>query len=170
MSDEARVRALRAEIARWGCIIRDPERPRHIIALAGRTIAEAQLELQGLTGEEPSISMRDVEEFEAATRAATQRVLRNEVPPLCGPGTRGNFQPFVMEGETELVDDPTSAALRQRKANRVSIFASPAPLPLGGGLGAGDGGIVYGSEIGDQHCCTNSVPRTKPASLSGATE
>jgi hypothetical protein len=166
-SDPARIRSIRSQIALWGRIMRDPEKPSWHVALAGRTVAELQLELEALDGTPPSVTLADCEAYEASVSAANERVIRGEVPPMSG--TRINGVGIAMERETELVDDPVSAALRMRQARRASTFASPAPLPLGFGGGYSDGGGAFASETGDLHSRNQSVPRTHHLNLSGAT-
>jgi hypothetical protein len=170
MSDAHHIRSLRVEIAHWGRIMTDPEKPSWQVAHAGRQVLKLQLERQQLDGTEPSVELEEIERYEAATQAATERVLRNEVPPICGPGARGNFRPFVVQGETELVSTPESQAIAARRANRTSIFASPPAIPLGGTDGGGGGPMAWASPTGDLHGCSDVVPRTGFTPLSGATE
>jgi hypothetical protein len=163
MFDAPRVTALRVEIDRLATILQDPEQRPHIIAIAGRRIAELQLDLQELTGEPPSITMADVDAYEAAAREAARRVIAGQVPQFSNQANiTGQYRRREPARETELVSSPVEQALQARRVNRA--FAAPNPIPLGWGSG-GDGGMVYASPTGN--LCDNSPVFTKRVHLSG---
>jgi hypothetical protein len=167
MSDAPRITTLRTEITRWNMILADDERPPHARALAGRRIAELQLDLEQLTGEVPSISMHDVEQYEAATREATRRVIAGQVPQMGHmANVSGNFQRRELPQTSELVEDPVSAALRDRPLRRAEL--APKPLPLGYGAPMSGGPIPTASPTGDLCSPRGPVPTTRRVNLSGA--
>ena len=166
MSDHARVRSLCVEIAHWGRIMTDPEKPSWQVAHAGRQVAKLQLERQQIDGTEPSVTLDEVERFEAATRAGIERVLRNEVPQFSNQANyTGAYARRERVVETELVSGPVDHFLAARQ--RHSVFSSPDPIPLGGGDGGG-GGMSFASpapfDLNDR-----GPTYTTRASLSGAT-
>ena len=141
---EGRITSLRADIRRIAPILEDPDQPPHTIALAGRRIAEAQLQLQQLTGEEPSITLDEVERYEAAVMAANQRRLTGQIPQYSHQANvSGEFQRRAPVRETELVRDPVDHAIQSRRRLHANMAAAPVQR-LGGGM-PDNGPIPYAS-------------------------
>jgi hypothetical protein len=82
--------------------------------------------------------------------------------PTGGPVT-GNFRPVAVSRETEVVSDPTTAAIRSRQARRNDM--APPVLRFGGQ--ADNGPVLKASPTYDVR--SNRPVFTKPASLSGRT-
>jgi hypothetical protein len=168
MSDY-RVTHLRVEIDRWNVILSDDDQPPHNRALAGRRIAELQLELQALTGDPPSITMADVERYESAVRAAQERVRTGQVPQFGHQANvSGEFRRRELPQETQLVGDPTERALRERRIRRAEMAATP-PAAASYGKPA-DAWIPNPVARPTGNLTDNGPVYTRRASLSGKTQ
>jgi hypothetical protein len=104
-------------------------------------------------------------------RLRLQRLGDGRVPQMGHSNERNRYGEITSRAtrgaETELVDTPEAAALRQRKINRQSVFVT-ATIPLGGfDSGGGNAPVPRASETGNM---TDNRPvfQDRATDLSGA--
>jgi hypothetical protein len=161
---------IRRDIGKALGVWQNEENTSHVRALALIRLAELQAELYTADGTPAAISVEAAHDYFNSVVAAERQLIASPPPPMSHmANSTGKFQRRVLERETQLVSDPTDAAVQARRRNFAVAAAQAQYVPTSAGKRADDliPNPISRGAANYNITSRNPVYQTEPTDLTG---